>query len=238
MKQGKSIATRRTGFTLIELLVVIAIIAILAAILFPVFARARENARKATCMSNEKQIGLGVTMYAQDYDETYPAWCAFWSEGWGDGAYWHSKISPYIKNGNPAGGDYSGVWKCPSSDSWKSAPGGVISPNKICMGMAMFVAYDYPHSSMGDSSLSSAYFGNPRPTGPGGLTMAMIDTPADCVFAGESGNAGRLDLPINERWYAFEFGTYHYGANVCDWEQPGRHMDGACYIFCDGHVKW
>ena len=62
----------RQGFTLIELLVVIAIIAILAAILFPVFARARENARKSTCLSNMKQIGLGMMQYTQDYDETYP----------------------------------------------------------------------------------------------------------------------------------------------------------------------
>lgn len=63
---------RKQGFTLIELLVVIAIIAILAAILFPVFARARENARKSSCQSNLKQIGTGLMMYVQDYDETFP----------------------------------------------------------------------------------------------------------------------------------------------------------------------
>src|SRR5256885_7804819 len=69
-------AARRTGFTLIELLVVIAIIAILAAILFPVFAQAREAARKTSSLSNTKQLGLGVMQYVQDYDEMYP--CNSW----------------------------------------------------------------------------------------------------------------------------------------------------------------
>ena len=72
---------RRVGFTLIELLVVIAIIAILAAILFPVFSQARESARKSTCLSNLKQVGLSTTMYVTDYDDTFPSatiawWCA------------------------------------------------------------------------------------------------------------------------------------------------------------------
>ncbi|NCO95878.1 MAG: hypothetical protein COZ06_23570 [Armatimonadetes bacterium CG_4_10_14_3_um_filter_66_18] len=76
----------RTGFTLIELLVVIAIIAILAAILFPVFARAREKARQASCASNHKQMGLAFLMYISDYDETYPM------------AYnWKTKLQPYVK---------------------------------------------------------------------------------------------------------------------------------------------
>src|SRR5687767_6194063 len=72
-KQGaRNVPFRKSGFTLIELLVVIAIIAILAAILFPVFARARENARRASCQSNLKQVGLGFVQYTQDYDERYP----------------------------------------------------------------------------------------------------------------------------------------------------------------------
>src|SRR5438045_4264284 len=72
-----------SGFTLIELLVVIAIIAILAAILFPVFAQARAKARGVSCLSNIKQLALGMTMYAQDYDETFPQWK--WDQSWLNG---------------------------------------------------------------------------------------------------------------------------------------------------------
>ena len=83
----------RRGFTLIELLVVIAIIAILAAILFPVFAKAREKARQSSCLSNVKQLGLAMMQYAQDYDERLPMYA--------DGGYrynWDVAIEPYLKN--------------------------------------------------------------------------------------------------------------------------------------------
>ena len=83
---------QRRGFTLIELLVVIAIIAILAAILFPVFQKVRENARKAACQSNEKQLALGVTMYLQDSDETLPPTQQV------DGTLWPTLINPYVKS--------------------------------------------------------------------------------------------------------------------------------------------
>ena len=95
----------RAGFTLIELLVVIAIIAILAAILFPVFAKAREKARQASCMSNEKQLGLGVLQYTQDYDEIYPTYLG------GQGG-WAGEIYPYIKSMQ--------VYSCP--DDSQTAP--------------------------------------------------------------------------------------------------------------------
>lgn len=113
---------RKKAFTLIELLVVIAIISIIAAILFPVFARARENARRASCLSNMKQIGLGTMMYAQDNDEQLPriGWSAGGSYLWPNGAYhaalpWHLRIYPYVKSVQ--------VFNCPSADYvWEGQP--------------------------------------------------------------------------------------------------------------------
>jgi prepilin-type N-terminal cleavage/methylation domain-containing protein/prepilin-type processing-associated H-X9-DG protein len=95
------------GFTLIEILVVVAIISLLAAILFPVFARARENARRASCLSNLKQLSLAITMYTQDYDEFYPIGYKYGATDVG-GAYWDRDILPYIKN--------SQIFECPGAD--------------------------------------------------------------------------------------------------------------------------
>jgi prepilin-type N-terminal cleavage/methylation domain-containing protein/prepilin-type processing-associated H-X9-DG protein len=110
--------TRKPAFTLIELLVVIAIIAILAAILFPVFAQAREKARMTACLSNMKQIGLSLTMYAQDYDETFP-FIRFTSSPPGSNAnwtyVWRNAIRPYLKS--------QGVLACPSNPLSHPQPG-------------------------------------------------------------------------------------------------------------------
>src|SRR5256714_3234114 len=95
---------KRNAFTLIELLVVIAIIAILAAILFPVFAQAREKARQTACLSNTKQLGLSMQMYTQDYDETVPL-----AIEWMDWSIWTDRVQPYMKSWDimycPSGGN-------------------------------------------------------------------------------------------------------------------------------------
>lgn len=97
----------RKGFTLIELLVVIAIIAILAAILFPVFAKAREKARQTSCLANVKQISLGMLQYAQDYDEMLIRAAMYWGPGTNDYYTWMYLMQPYVKN--------TQIFTCPSS---------------------------------------------------------------------------------------------------------------------------
>ncbi len=108
--------TQKKGFTLIELLVVIAIIAILAAILFPVFAKAREKARQVSCLSNMKQIGLGFTQYNQDYDEKFTG-SGFYGQGWAE------EIYPYVKS--------TQVYQCPDDPRTPGANETAYYPNKL-----------------------------------------------------------------------------------------------------------
>lgn len=116
---------RATAFTLIELLVVIAIIAILAAILFPVFAQARESARQTACTSNIKQIGIGLKMYQQDYDETYPPSQLPSS---GPNVSWPTMMQPYIKNAQ--------VFICPST-----SPSAAVQVDRTLMPIGPFRTY-------------------------------------------------------------------------------------------------
>ena len=154
---------RRSGFTLIELLVVIAIIAILAAILFPVFAKAREKARQASCLSNVRQINTAILSYAQDYDEMLPS-------SWrGPSAYpgnyqWPQAVSPYIKNWQ--------IFLCPS-DSGRTivanngAPGSTLS-------YGLSVAY-YGGSGVAGVTVTSPY----------GKALGAIQAPAETIILGD-----------------------------------------------------
>ena len=172
MNKGENM--KRTGFTLIELLVVIAIIAILAAILFPVFAQVREKARQTACLSNEKQIGLAVIQYTQDYDEAYPY-------SWGATSDWRVAVNPYIKSSDQAfndqyGSTLSGVWRCPSDTSGPTT----VEVNGSGA-TATVLQPSYAANSMvfgGGLGLAAAYFTQAK-------SLASIDAPADCVLAFE-----------------------------------------------------
>ncbi|NPV46594.1 MAG: DUF1559 domain-containing protein [Armatimonadetes bacterium] len=124
----------RRGFTLIELLVVIAIIAILAAILFPVFAKAREKARQTSCLSNSKQIMLAVAQYVQDYDETLPP--DIWGNPDGKNLGYMDLLMPYIKNRQ--------IWVCPS---WNMQPWDISD----CPTGRLTATYQFNYGTVGKS---------------------------------------------------------------------------------------
>ena len=238
--------SRRSAFTLIELLVVIAIIAILAAILFPVFAQAREKARQTSCLSNAKQIGTAAMMYVQDYDEMYPLINMAFPQTGSVNCYanfkWSDLIQPYIKN--------TGVMTCPSDSSAdrifrNQADRLAISPGcntGRSPGGSYSANYLYAFSGIGD-----APFGN---------SMAAVGQPADTVFVAETQPTvnGQLWAPTaaltgaignvatqNRRFILLpnasppSFG-YTDGANRRYWVLA-RHSQFANIIWCDGHAK-
>jgi prepilin-type N-terminal cleavage/methylation domain-containing protein/prepilin-type processing-associated H-X9-DG protein len=202
----------RRGFTLIELLVVIAIIAILAAILFPVFAKAREKARQTSCLSNCKQLGLSFMMYAQDYDERYN----YWTTGAGDATAsaqpWWVVLQPYTKNGQ--------IYVCPSTSA--SGP---------------YVGY---HNSASVPFVPS-YGMNPNiQYVVGGLAMAVIKYPAQLVVLADSchpmGEAWRMAWPkAPGGWNTSPNKCTNAMAMNPDY---ANHNGGNNYVMADGHAKW
>jgi prepilin-type N-terminal cleavage/methylation domain-containing protein/prepilin-type processing-associated H-X9-DG protein len=177
---------RRSAFTLIELLVVIAIIAILAAILFPVFAQAREKARQASCLSNEKQIGLGFMQYVQDWDETYPTAYQYKNNNWAAGTnggsaggytHWSLYIWPYVKNEQ--------VFRCPSD---KTPEGGLKPDNAPCVpwtdGSLPNCESQVPLLSYTVNGAVIARFRGPA-DGPRVVAQASVDETANTIMVAE-----------------------------------------------------
>ncbi len=215
---------RRKGFTLIELLVVIAIIAILAAILFPVFARAREKARQSTCLSNCKQIAMGLTMYAQDYDEIIPHYAIEDPAAPGLYIYWPTLIYPYTKN--------MGVTVCPSHKYYYASAW--ISPRNLDEHGNYTAAFNISYQLNGLGNDSLAWYWTTWADGPGnhygpaGRPMAQIQSAADVILFWEGCAA---DAWSDRHFWGWDAAPYPCQVRI-------RHTGGFCVGFADGHAKW
>ncbi|HEY3329361.1 MAG TPA: DUF1559 domain-containing protein [Capsulimonadaceae bacterium] len=226
---------KRSGFTLIELLVVIAIIAILAAVLFPVFATAREKARQTSCSSNLKQMGLATLQYAQDYDET------LFMGQYTAGQHWAADINPYVKSVH--------TYHCPDdvSISGKSCSYGYNGNlNSFVTGMS--VSPGVQLSMFGSTAKSVIYFEVTGNNIAGGYDPATDMGQYDPTGYGTGGpyephGAGQTGWPCSGQTLLYATGWMRYSTwhgSTCETYQSvdGRHSGGSCFLLADGHVKW
>jgi len=240
----------KKGFTLVELLIVIAIIAIITAILFPVFATAREKARQSTCTSNQKQLALAVLQYVGDYDETYPSGIETQGiPGHYSGVGWGGIVFAYVHS--------PGIFECPDDPASVTVSGSAVSEP---------VSYAINCNLTGSTSYASQYFVNnaSKLTMPTKTilfcevenssiyrTVLSISTEAGSLANSPAGNGNWLSNNANDQ----QVGGIHYVTGYLggegttsyqSWQGGGSsvgaslgvHTNGANYILADGHVKW
>lgn len=219
----------RSAFTLIELLVVIAIIAILAAILFPVFARARENARRSSCQSNLKQIGLGVLQYVQDYDEKFPGVIVQGGSAATPPYGWADTIQPYLKSIQ--------IYQCPSDTQAPAGGPGSADYTDYYMNAALSNTGTQAAAIYNNGGISQAAVENSSLTilnidGSGVTSTGNPNSSADARYRGNgnsttgTGTGASSPAIVAGGGIAATGGIYQ------------RHLEGTNVSFADGHVKW
>lgn len=226
----------KRAFTLIELLVVIAIIAILAAILFPVFAQAREKARQTSCASNQKQWGTALMMYTQDYDEQM-CYDYHYDAARGKLWWWEDDLQPYIKNYNVA--------LCPSASNvipytyqrQTFGPGTPWPVNLYTSNIGNAASW----SASECSQLKAVGSCNPPMIDNGGtgtqtVALASIEEPAGTVFEVEGWTREIWDINQTAAWYNKTGSGPAYDTRA-NGSLVGRHGEMGEVLYCDGHVK-
>ena len=251
------VLSHRVGFTLIELLVVIAIIAILSAILFPVFSQAREKARQASCISNMKNLGMGVMQYVNDYDEAFPAWrTPCWpGEGWAlrspNSLAWFEQLDPYLRNLE--------VFRCPSARYEWQWPARCYPNNPwhtLFRRPNRRVNYGFNEAVFNSAIMEADPWRRGFGRLPGMRAPAEIVLIADCVinlltpWSEDDTYRVNVRIAFANRSLCAELGRGWRGCPTtalrelkavrgdAALENLTRHLGGSAITFADGHAKW